>query len=307
MRGVSFQVARGEVFGLLGPNGAGKTTAVEILEGFRGRDAGEVRVLGYDPASRPRALRERIGIVLQECAVEPYLTVREVLRRNASYYPAPRPVAEVAELVGLAAMADVKVAKLSGGQQRRLDVGLGIIGRPELIFLDEPTTGFDPTARRGAWDLVRSLSDGGATIILTTHYMDEAEALADRVAVIARGQIVAEGPPSSLGGRDVSEAKLRFRLPEDCSSTSLPVPVHEVGDLLEVATTDEVEVLHLLTGWSLAEGVPLLGLSVERLTLEDVYLRLTAGGDAGGTVGAPGALADGVPAGRSAERWTPAP
>ncbi len=276
LRGVSFTVAVGEVFALLGPNGAGKTTTVEILEGFRRRDGGTVTVLGVDPAGRPRSLRQRLGIVLQECAVESNLTVREVLARNAGFYPDPRPVDEVVELVGLGEKADSRVARLSGGQQRRLDVGLGIIGRPELVFLDEPTTGFDPSARRGAWDLVRSLTAGGTTVILTTHYMDEAEALADRVAVVAAGRVVAQGPPSSLGGRDVGEAKIRFALPDGVEPAALPVDVRSVPSGFEVSTTEEVEVLHALTSWSIAHHVPLVGLTVERLTLEDVYLRLTA-------------------------------
>jgi len=273
---VSFEVRRGEVFALLGPNGAGKTTTIEVLEGFRRRDAGRVVVLGHDPAGRPRDLRRRLGIVLQECAVETSLTVREVLTRNAGFYPSPRPVEEVLGMVGLQEKADVRVARLSGGQQRRLDVGLGIVGRPELIFLDEPTTGFDPSARRGAWELVRSLSADDTTVILTTHYMDEAEALADRVGVVAHGTLIAEGPPSSLGGRDVGEARVRFRLPEGHRPDELPIPARREGDALVISTSEEVEVLHALTGWSLSTGVALLGLSVERLTLEDVYLRLTA-------------------------------
>ncbi|MGH9055619.1 MAG: ABC transporter ATP-binding protein [Acidimicrobiales bacterium] len=278
VRDISFEVQAGEVFALLGPNGAGKTTTVEILEGFRDRDAGRVGVLGFDPARRPRAMRRRLGIVLQECAVEPNLSVKEVLARNAGYYPNPRPVEEVIGLVGLSEKRDSRVARLSGGQQRRLDLGLGIIGRPDLIFLDEPTTGFDPSARRGAWELVRSLTTDGTTVILTTHYMDEAEALADRVAVISRGRIVAEGPPSSLGGRDVGEARIRFTLPPGHDASELPVtvPLQQRGDSFEVRTTDELRVLQELIDWSFAKEIPLIALSVERLTLEDVYLRLTA-------------------------------
>ncbi len=287
VRDVSFRVERGEVFALLGPNGAGKTTTIEILEGFRRRDSGHVEVLGHDPARRARDLRERLGIVLQELAVEQLLTVREVLERTAGYYPSPRPVDEVVELVGLAEKANARVKTLSGGQQRRLDVGMGIIGRPDLVFLDEPTTGFDPSSRRGAWDLVRSLSTGGTTVILTTHYMDEAEALADRVAVIARGRIVAEGPPHRLGGRDEGEARIRFALteggraalPPELAGLAAPAHGREGADgaaLLEIVTSDEVRVLNRLTGWALDAGVPLAGLGVERLTLEDVYLRLTA-------------------------------
>ena len=278
VQGVDFSVEHGEVFALLGPNGAGKTTTVEILEGFRQRDRGEVSVLGFDPAaaSTSRALRERIGVVLQELAVEPFLSVRQALARSAGYYPSPRPVEEVLHLLGLESKARDRVKTLSGGQQRRLDLGLGIIGNPELLFLDEPTTGFDPSARRGAWDLVRSLTSGGTTVILTTHYMDEAEALADRVAVISSGRIVAQGTPESLGGRDVGDARIRFRLPEATAPTDLPVPpTHYEGGAVEIRTDKETEVLAEVTTWALREDVELRGLTVERLTLEDVYLRLT--------------------------------
>jgi len=221
-------------------------------------------------------MRERMGVVLQELAVEPALSVREVLTRNAGYYPRSRKVDEVIELVGLEAKADARVKTLSGGQQRRLDLGLGIIGNPELVFLDEPTTGFDPSARRGAWELVESLTAGGVTVILTTHYMDEAEALADRVAVIAGGQIVASGTPDALGGRDQGEVRIRFRLPDGAAVADLPVaPTSVDGGLVEIRTSAELEVLHRLTGWALDEGGALGGLTVERLSLEDVYLRLT--------------------------------
>jgi ABC-2 type transport system ATP-binding protein len=277
--GVSFEVEEGEVFALLGPNGAGKTTTVEVLEGFRARDGGRVEVLGIDPGERAgeRLIRVRTGVVLQELAVEPFLTVHEVLTRNAGYYPAPRPVDEVIALVGLEDKAATRVKHLSGGQQRRLDLGLGIIGNPELIFMDEPTTGFDPSARRGAWELVRLLTRGGTTVLLTTHYMDEAEALADRVAVVAHGRVVAQGDPTSLGGRDVGEATVRFRLPPGTSPTDLPLqPTRVDGDMVEVRTTDEVRALHELTGWALARGADLAGLTVTRMTLEDVYLQLTA-------------------------------
>jgi ABC-2 type transport system ATP-binding protein len=276
VRDVSFTVATGEVFALLGPNGAGKTTTIEVLEGFRSRDAGRVSILGFDPAGRPRQMRRRLGIVLQECAVEPSLTVREVLTRNAGFYDHPRPVDEIVALVGLTEKADSRVARLSGGQQRRLDVGMGIIGRPDLVFLDEPTTGFDPSARRGAWDLVRSLASDGTTVILTTHYMDEAEALAHRVAVVAAGRVVAEGPPSSIGGRDVSEARIKFNLVDESRAGELPIAARRVAGGYELSTTDEIEVLARLTTWSLEHEVALAGLTVERLTLEDVYLRLTA-------------------------------
>jgi ABC-2 type transport system ATP-binding protein len=275
---VSFGVEAGEVFALLGPNGAGKTTTVEILEGFRPRDAGRVEVLGLDPGDRhqQRDLRARIGVVLQELAVEPYLTVREVLARNAGFYPAPRPVDDVLRLIGLEDKASDRVKALSGGQQRRLDLGLGIIGNPELIFMDEPTTGFDPSARRGAWEVVHQLTRGGATVVLTTHYMDEAEALANRVAVIAQGRIVAEGTPATIGGRDVGEVTIRFRLPRDVVVSELPVaPTRLTGDEVEIRTTEELTVLHELTGWALQRHVELGGLTVNRLTLEEVYLRLT--------------------------------
>jgi ABC-2 type transport system ATP-binding protein len=275
---VSFGVEAGEVFALLGPNGAGKTTTVEILEGFRPRDGGRVEVLGLDPGDRhqQRDLRARIGVVLQELAVEPYLTVREVLARNAGFYPAPRPVDDVLRLIGLEDKASDRVKALSGGQQRRLDLGLGIIGNPELIFMDEPTTGFDPSARRGAWEVVHQLTRGGATVVLTTHYMDEAEALANRVAVIAQGRIVAEGTPATIGGRDVGEVTIRFRLPRDVVVSELPVaPTRLTGDEVEIRTTEELTVLHELTGWALQRHVELGGLTVNRLTLEEVYLRLT--------------------------------
>jgi ABC-2 type transport system ATP-binding protein len=278
VEGVSIEVREGEVFALLGPNGAGKTTTVEILEGFRSRDRGRVQVLGHDPADRKtaRQMRERMGVVLQELAVEPFLTVRQVLKRNAGYFPHPRPVEEILHLVGLEAKADQRVKTLSGGQQRRLDLGLGIVGDPELLFLDEPTTGFDPSARRGAWDLVRALTTGGTTVILTTHYMDEVEALSDRVAVMNAGRIVAEGTPQSLGGRDRGEVRIRFRLPAGVDPGELPVPAQPGRDgILELRTDREVEALAALTTWALREDVILTGLTVERLTLEDVYLRLT--------------------------------
>jgi ABC-2 type transport system ATP-binding protein len=276
VRDVSFDVAEGEVFALLGPNGAGKTTTVEILEGFRSRDEGRVQVLGFDPADRAtsRLLRERLGIVLQELAVEPFLTVREVLTRTAGFYPDPRPIDEVIELVGLDDKADARVKHLSGGQQRRLDVGLGIVGRPDLIFLDEPTTGFDPAARRGAWSLIRALRGEGSTVVLTTHYMDEAEELADRVAVIAGGRIVALGDPASLGSRQA--VHIRFKLPDGLTPDRLPVPATVEGERVSIETTEEVAVLHRLTGWALERGVALAGLTVERTSLEDVYLELTA-------------------------------
>ncbi|GAA2079799.1 ABC transporter ATP-binding protein [Actinomadura alba] len=290
VRGVSFTVGHGEIFALLGPNGAGKTTTLEILEGFRTRDAGRVEVLGRDPGDRAegRALRERIGLVLQDIAVEPYLTVRETIARDAGYYPSPRDVDEVIRLVGLAGQERRKVKALSGGQKRRLDLALGVIGDPSLLFLDEPTTGFDPSARRSAWQNVRDLRDAGTTIVLTTHYMDEAQALADRVAVISDGEIVAEGTPSTIGGRDIARARIRFALPDGCSVAELPVaglPVDAVpaeavpGDgLVTVETRKPTEALHELTGWALRHGMVLDRLTVDRPSLEDVYLRLTEHG-----------------------------
>lgn len=275
VRGIDFAVEPGEVFALLGPNGAGKTTTLEILEGFRERSAGRVSVLGMDPQHGGRALRERVGVVLQETAVESYLTVREVLSRNAGYYPRPREVDEVIGLVGLEEKRDARVKTLSGGQLRRLDVALGIIGRPELIFLDEPTTGFDPSARRGAWELVRSLTGSGTTVVLTTHYMDEAQQLADRIAVIAGGQIVATGSPETIGGRNTATARIRFSLPAGVDPGDLPVPVEPDGDAVRIDADDELRVLHELTGWALDRGVALEGLVVERPSLEDVYLALT--------------------------------
>ena len=287
VRGIDFAVEPGEVFALLGPNGAGKTTTLEILEGFRERSAGRVLVLGMDPQHGGRALRERVGIVLQETAVESYLTVREVLSRNAGYYPRPREVDEVVGLVGLQEKRDARVKTLSGGQLRRLDVGLGIIGRPELIFLDEPTTGFDPSARRGAWELVRSLTGSGTTVVLTTHYMDEAQQLADRIAVIADGRIVATGSPETIGGRNTAAARIRFTLPAGTTLDDLPVPVEPDGDGWRIDADDEVRVLYQLTGWALDWGVALGGLVVERPSLEDVYLALT------GAVDQPGDLPSG--------------
>jgi ABC-2 type transport system ATP-binding protein len=277
VRGISFEVRRGEVFALLGPNGAGKTTTLEILEGFRERSEGEVRVLGLDPTGRPLALRRRVGIVLQDTGSESYLTVREVLERTAGYYANPRAVPEVIALVGLEEKSDARVRVLSGGQRRRLDVALGIVGRPELVFLDEPTTGFDPSARRESWDLVRSLTGTGTTVILTTHYMDEAQALADRLAIIAAGRIVAEGTPESLGGRDTAASHIRFQLPPGISVDELPVAVDDPASAgaVTITTDDELRVLHRLTGWALDRGVELAGLSVEQPSLEDVYLELT--------------------------------
>jgi ABC-2 type transport system ATP-binding protein len=260
VRGIDFAVRRGEVFGLLGPNGAGKTTTVEILEGYRSRSAGEVRVLGLDPGERSQALRERVGIVLQSCGIYRHLTVREAVAHWASLYPAPRDVDETIAVAGLVESAAKRTRVLSGGQQRRLDFALALIGDPELIFLDEPTTGFDPEARRHAWDTVRSLRDLGKTILLTTHYLDEAQALADRVAIIKDGRILAEGPPAGLG---VGAARYRVSWRED-------------GQLVEHEVTDPTSLLHEATGAALERGSSLEELSVTRPSLEEVYLELTA-------------------------------
>ncbi|MGH2589937.1 MAG: ABC transporter ATP-binding protein [Actinomycetota bacterium] len=281
VRGIDLSVDVGEVFALLGPNGAGKTTTVEILEGYRQRSAGEVWVLGHDPAKHERAFRRRIGIVLQSTGVDPYLTVRETVELFAAYYPRPRNVDEVLEVVGLTEKRDVRVLKLSGGQQRRLDVAIALAGDPELLFLDEPTTGFDPGARRNAWEIVRNLTALGKTVFLTTHYMDEAQNLADRVAVIATGEIVAEGPPSTLGGRDLAGTLIRFRLPDGAGD--LPAAARDAVRTargFELSSPDATRTLHELTGWALERGIELESLEVMRPTLEDVYLQLT-GGEAG--------------------------
>ena len=279
VKGLSFSVDEGEILAVLGPNGAGKTTTVEILEGYRTRDSGDVKVLGLDPAHGGTELRGRIGIVLQECGVDPFLTVSEVLRKHAEYYEHPRDVHEVISLVGLDEKADQRVKRLSGGQQRRLDVALGLIGDPELLFLDEPTTGFDPTARRQAWEIVRNLGELGKTVLLTTHYMDEAQALADRVVVIAGGRIVAEGSPQSIGGREEADVSVEFRPPPGGAWGDLPVVVEERADgMVGLTTSEPTEVLHLLTSWARdrPDPIELEGLTVTRPSLEDVYLALTA-------------------------------
>ncbi|HEV3318530.1 MAG TPA: ABC transporter ATP-binding protein [Solirubrobacteraceae bacterium] len=261
VRGIDIEVRRGEVFGLLGPNGAGKTTTVEILEGYRERTSGEVSVLGYDPARRQIELRRRIGIVLQSGGIYSLLTPREALAHWASFYPRPRDVEEVLELSGLAEQADMRSRKLSGGQQRRLDLALALVGDPELMFLDEPTTGFDPKARHGAWETVRRLKQLGKTVVLTTHYLDEAQALADRVAIVKDGRVLAIGPPRELG-----VGGTRYRVAYRDGS----------GELIEYQTDDPTRLLNELTGAALARGEQVRELSVGRPTLEDVYLELTA-------------------------------
>ncbi len=274
--GIDVHVDEGEVFSLLGPNGAGKTTTVEILEGYRERTSGEVNVLGHDPARGERDFKQRIGIVLQSTGVEPYLTVEEVIELHRGYYPSPRPLDEIIEVVELTVKRKSRVGKLSGGQQRRLDVAVGLAGDPELLFLDEPTTGFDPSARHNAWAMVRNLQALGKTVFLTTHYMDEAQNLADRAAIIVGGRIVAEGPPATLGGRAEAASRVTFRLPPDAP----PLPEHlrpEVGSSgdVELGAPEPMRALHDLTGWALDHNVELESLSVARPSLEDVYLRLT--------------------------------
>jgi ABC-2 type transport system ATP-binding protein len=260
LRGITFEIHEGEVFGLLGPNGAGKTTTVEILEGYRARDGGDVSVLGYDPARGERSFRERIGVVLQQSQLFQNLTVREIHRMFAGYYDQPREVDEVIDVVGLREKRDARVKTLSGGQKRRLDLGVALVGDPDLVFLDEPTTGFDPAARRAAWDMIRSLRSLGKTILLTTHYLDEAEQLADRVAVLREGVIVREGTPAELTG-DTRETEIRYR---------------RNGREVVLRTSEPTRVLNELTAQALAEGRELEGLTVRRPTLEDVYLLLTA-------------------------------
>jgi len=258
LRGISFEIEEGEVFGLLGPNGAGKTTTVEILEGYRKRDGGEVEVLGFDPQRSERSFRERIGVVLQTSELWSSLTPLETLRMFAGYYPRPRAVDGVLDLVGLNDKRDARVRTLSGGQKRRLDLGIALVGDPQLVFLDEPTTGFDPAARRTAWEMIRSLRSLGKTVLLTTHYLDEAQQLSDRVAVLRQGRIVTIGAPSVLTGGSV-EAEIRYR---------------RNGEQVVQRTTEPTRVLHELTAAALARGEELEGLEVRRPSLEDVYLSL---------------------------------
>lgn len=276
VKGIDFHVETGEVFALLGPNGAGKSTTVEILEGHRQRSSGEVNVLGFDPDASPREFRESIGIVLQETAVENELTVHEAIDIYGSMYPRRRPTDELIELVGLGEKRDARVKTLSGGQRRRLELALGIVGDPKLIFLDEPTTGFDPSARRQAWSIVENLTSLGKTVLLTTHYMDEAQHLADRVAVIAAGKIVAEGTPDSLGGRTTAKTLIRFRT-DGGSSDGLPVaaPVVAKDGAVTVETDNPTRDIHAISGWALDNSIELHDLSISRPSLEDIYLSLT--------------------------------
>jgi len=288
--GIDLEIQRGEVFALLGPNGAGKTSTVEILEGYRTRDAGEVSVLGLDPGQRRSELKPRMGIVLQSTGIEPYLTVVETLTFYSRLYPHPRPVDEVLGLVELSHKRNERVKRLSGGQQRRLEMAIALAGDPELLFLDEPTTGFDPSARREAWDIVKNLASLGKTVVLTTHFMDEAEYLADRVAVIAAGKLVAEGRPSTLGQRDRGRVRVRYRPPDGVVPPSELAGTLAADGFYEVGFDDAVAGVHRLTGWALEQGVDLDGFEVLRPTLEDVYLELTdapqgaepSGGSGGG-------------------------
>ena len=288
--GLSFRVEAGEVYALLGANGAGKSTAVEILEGHRTATSGSVEVLGVDPASAGRDFRDRIGIVLQSSGVEAEFTVREVIELYGGCYRNPRPFDEVIGLVGLDEKADARIGSLSGGQRRRIDLALGIVGRPELLFLDEPTTGFDPSARRRSWDLIEALGDDGTTVLLTTHYLDEAEHLADRVGVLSQGRLIAEGSPEQLIGQ-VSGTVISFMLPESLKATDasatfghlLGVDIRVSGRLVEASVDQPTAAVHRITGWAIDAGVELESLSVSRVSLEDVYLALTddvSGGDA---------------------------
>ncbi|MFN8114034.1 MAG: ABC transporter ATP-binding protein [Solirubrobacterales bacterium] len=279
LRGIDLEVRRGEIFAFLGPNGAGKTTAISVMEGYLDRDGGDVEVLGQDPAAAGRDWRGRVGFVLQECRMEGLLTVRETLEMFAGYYSSPRSVAETIELVGLTEKADERAGRLSGGQQRRLDVAVALIGDAELLFLDEPTTGFDPSARRAAWQVIEGLRELGKTVLLTTHYMDEAQALADRVAVIAGGRIIAGGTPDDLGGRGDAASVISFELADEAAAGRLRGAV--AGDWtgangrLELRTGEPTRSLNELTGWALANDVELARLEVSRPSLEDVYLELT--------------------------------
>ncbi len=280
--GVSFHVEPGEVYALLGHNGAGKSTAVEILEGHRAATSGTVSVLGFDPADADREFRDRIGVVLQSSGVENEFTVREAVDLYSSVYRKPRTLDEVLGLVGLQDKVDERIGSLSGGQRRRVDLALGIVGTPDLLFLDEPTTGFDPSARRLSWDLIEQLGAGGTTVLLTTHYLDEAEHLADRVGVLANGRMIAEGTPSELID-GISGTVVSFQLPDsvaaaDAISTFATIIGHEVrlsGRFVEATVDRSTQIVHQLTGWAVDNDIELEGLSVKRASLEEVYLQLT--------------------------------
>jgi ABC-2 type transport system ATP-binding protein len=279
LRGVSFSVAEGEVFALLGPNGAGKTTTVEILEGFRRRDGGRASVFGFDPASGDRRLKDQMGIVLQTSGADPYLTVAETVDMFRGYYPRPRSRDEVIGLVGLEEKRHERVTRLSGGQKRRLDVAIALAGDPRLLFLDEPTTGFDPGARRNAWEVIKGLAQLGKTIFLTSHSMDEVQFLADRVVIIAAGKIVAEGTPDTLAGREKAAALIRFRKLETVAGLpdAIASALKTDGEFAELQTQDPTRTLYELTSWAVQHNLTLDGLEVTRPSLEDVYLQITEG------------------------------
>jgi len=283
VRGIDLEVAEGEILAFLGPNGAGKTTTTEILEGFRTRTAGDVLVLGTDPGKAGPAWRARIGVVLQTCAPERLLSVRECLAMYAGYYPRPLPVQRVLELTGLTEKAGNRCDQLSGGQQRRLDVALALIGDPELIFLDEPTTGFDPNARRAAWDVISGLRDLGKTVFLTTHFMDEAEALADRIIILAAGRIVASGTPQDIGGRAAGATAISFTVPDGITVDQLPLVPGQLEAMgqprhgrVEIQVPEPVPALYVISQWAMRHRLPLLDITVDRPSLEDIYLKLTA-------------------------------
>ena len=277
VKGVDLHVDRGEVFALLGPNGAGKTTITEILEGYRTRTSGTASVLGHDPANNEHDLKRRVGIVLQSTGIDPFLTVRETVDLYAGYYDHPMNIDEVIDLVGLGEKRATRVNKLSGGQQRRLDVAVALAGDPELLFLDEPTTGFDPNARRNAWEIVKNLTSLGKTVFLTTHFMDEAQYLANRVAVIAKGEIVAEGTPETIAGRDQMKARIRYRVPADAVAPPIGEGVVRNDGSVELRADDPTPAVHALTGWAVEHGFSYEALDVGRPSLEDVYIDLTGG------------------------------
>ncbi len=283
VKGIDLEVEKGEIFAFLGPNGAGKTTTVEILEGYRPRSAGEVSVLGIDPQTANRQWKNRVGFVLQESRLVPELTPREAVEQYAGYYAHPRNIDETVDLVGLGDKANVRTSKLSGGQQRRLDVALALIGDPELLFLDEPTTGFDPSARRQAWDVIGGLRDLGKTVFLTTHYMEEAQTLADRVAIISAGRIVASGSPDDLGGDRKESTEISFRLPTGVRAPDLPFAVRTSARIdagaVSLTAEDPIPLLRELTNWAAERGVGLPGLTVGAPSLEDIYLELTEDSD----------------------------
>jgi ABC-2 type transport system ATP-binding protein len=279
--GVSFQVARGEIYALLGPNGAGKTSTVEILEGHQHRSAGEVRVLGFDPTHAERQLRERVGIVLQYGGIDSELSVQEMVSLYASFYARPRDVGETIERVGLTAKRRARARTMSGGQQRRLELALALIGNPEVLFLDEPTTGFDPDARRDAWKLIADLRCSGTTVLLTSHYLDEVQHLADRIGIMSHGHLIEESTPDALGGRDVAGTVISFRLTDQHATRDLPAGPWDRSadrpDEFSLHTDTPTRVLAALTQWAIGHDVELVQLTVVRPSLEDVYLRLTSG------------------------------